>query len=91
MPHPPLVIPDLAIVPSSPSAKYLGAHFDQELRWHVQAQYAVKRGLDWTLQLRRLAKPSSGLSPGQVRRLFIAVALPKMGYALDVWCSPLID
>lgn len=47
--------------------------------------------MDWTLQLRRLAKPSSGLSPGQVRRLFIAVALPKMGYALDVWCSPLID
>lgn len=91
MPHPPLVIPDLAIVPSSPSAKYLGAHFDRELRWHVQAQYAVKRGLDWTLQLRRLAKPSSGLSPGQIRRLFIAVALPKMGYALDVWCSPLID
>lgn len=47
--------------------------------------------MDWTLQLRRLAKPSSGMSPGQVRRLFVAVALPKMGYAIDVWCSPLVD
>ncbi|KAA1475948.1 hypothetical protein DENSPDRAFT_741600, partial [Dentipellis sp. KUC8613] len=37
----------------------------------------------------RLARHSCGLSPAQARRLFIGVALPKMLYAVDVWCVPI--
>ena len=87
--HPSLIIPGLATIQPSSSARYLGVIFDQELRWNVQVQYAAGKGAAWTNQLRRLAKPSFGLKPSQLRQMYIGVAIPKMLYAVDVWCIPI--
>jgi ribonuclease HI len=40
------------------------------------------------MQFRRLTRISTGISIRLMRRLYIAVALPKMTYALDVWYTP---
>ncbi|KNZ71310.1 hypothetical protein J132_00048 [Termitomyces sp. J132] len=36
----------------------------------------------------RLTRSSTGLSPEFMRRLYIAVALPRMMYAAEVWYTP---
>ncbi|KAI0066765.1 hypothetical protein BV25DRAFT_1790450, partial [Artomyces pyxidatus] len=83
-----LVLPAVTIQPSA-TTRYLGVIFDQHLNWKAQTQHAVRKGTVWTEQLRRLARPSTGLTSAYVRRLFIAVAIPKMLYAADVWCTPI--
>jgi len=40
------------------------------------------------MQIRRLARPSWGLTPGNARRLYISVAIPRVLYTIDVWCVP---
>jgi hypothetical protein len=59
-----------------------------ELRWTVQAQKGVATATKWIMQFRRLTRISTGISIRLMRRLYIAVALPKMTYALDVWYTP---
>ena len=41
------------------------------------------------LAFRRLARPSAGIRPRLMRQMFIAVAIPKMAYATDVWYMPI--
>jgi hypothetical protein len=38
---------------------------------------------------RRLAKKSSGVNSKLMRRLYLAVAVPKLTYAADVWYTPI--
>jgi len=40
------------------------------------------------MQIRRLARPSWGLTLGNARRLYISVMIPRVLYAIDVWCAP---
>jgi len=40
------------------------------------------------MQIRRLARPTWGLTPGNARRLYISVAIPRIFYVLDIWCVP---
>jgi ribonuclease HI len=87
IPRPPLHI-DGKTIAASTSAKNLGVIFDQELRWNEQSAKAVAKATKWTLQYRRLAKSNWGLSAETMRRLYISVAIPKLTYALDVWCTP---
>lgn len=76
------------IIPST-SHRYLGVIFDQELRWHQQREAAVAKGAKWTYQFRRLARQSTGVSAKLMKRLYYAVAIPKMTYAADVWFTPI--
>jgi hypothetical protein len=46
------------------------------------------KGSSWTAQIRRLARPSWGLTPALAKRLFIGVATPRILYAFDVWGLP---
>jgi len=80
-----LQLPQRTIEPSS-STKYLGVLVNQALGWKVHQAYAVKKGTKWAALIRRIARPTWGITPKYVRRLYISVALPRVLYAADVWC-----
>ena len=88
--NPPLTLPHRIIEPSD-STKYLGVIVDRHLNWKAQQSYAVEKGAKWAAQIRRLARPSWGITPKHAKRLYISVALPRILYALDVWCIPTDD
>lgn len=85
--NPALHLPRRSIQPVD-HAKYLGVIFDRNLNWKVQQAYAVEKGTKWATQIRRLARPTWGITPKYARRLFISVALPRMLYSIDVWYAP---
>ena len=82
----PLRLPQIVVQPTE-STKYLGVVFDQNLNWKEQHACAVRKGTSWAMQIRRLARPTWGLSPGNARRLYISIAIPRIIYAIDVWCG----
>ena len=86
--RPPLVLPSVTIEPTS-SAKYLGITLDQNLNWGPQLAQVRGKGSKWTAQIRRLTRPSWGLTPRGARKIYVSVALPRVLYGLDVWCMPL--
>ena len=85
--RPDLILPDVTIKPTE-STKYLGIMIDQYLNWKAQHAYTIEKGTKWSTQIRRIAKPSWGVTPKYARRLFIGVALPRILYGVDVWCGP---
>ena len=87
LPRPALSLPNAIIEPTS-SAKYLGIILDQNLNWKEQLAYVTGKGSAWAAQIRRLARPSWGLTPRAARKLYIGVALPRTLYGLDIWCYP---
>jgi ribonuclease HI/exonuclease III len=70
------------------SYKYLGVQIDAQLRWSEQSQRTTANATKWLLQFRRLTRPSTGVGSKLMRRLYLAVALPKIAYGLDIWYSP---
>ena len=86
--RPPLVLPDVTITPTA-SAKYLGIILDQHLNWAPQLAQVRGKGSNWAAQIRRLARPSWGLTPKGARKLYVSVALPRILYGIDIWCTPL--
>ena len=89
-PRPNLHLHDAVIRPSL-THKYLGIIFDQELRWREQAEHAAATAAKWTLQFRRLMRPSTSIRSKFMRQLYCAVAIPKFTYAADVWYTPVIQ
>jgi ribonuclease HI len=86
--RPSLVLPEVTITPTQ-STKYLGIILDQNLNWKPQLAQIRGKGSTWTAQIKRLTRPTWGLTPKGARKLFISVALPRTLYGLDVWCTPL--
>jgi ribonuclease HI/exonuclease III len=88
----PLIKPPLMVsgqvITEVQSYKYLGIQIDTQLRWKEQVQRAVSNATKWLLQYRRLTKPSTGTNAKLMRQLYIAVALPKITYGLDIWYTP---
>ena len=84
----PLTLPSGEIKPA-PSTKYLGVMLDQHLNWKAQHAYAIEKGTKWAAQIRRIARPTWGITPNYARRLYISVALPKIMYGADLWCHPM--
>ncbi|KAJ3486122.1 hypothetical protein NLI96_g4454 [Meripilus lineatus] len=70
--------------------KFLGVYLDQELRFKEHAAYALSKGMTWVNQLRRLTKITTGMQPRYARQLYLAVAIPKMLYAAEIFCAPTI-
>jgi ribonuclease HI len=70
------------------STKYLGVYMDQHLSWNTHIAHAIKKGTNWSTQIRRVAAPSWGLTPKHAQKMFIAVAIPKILYTVDVWGTP---
>ena len=84
---PTLQLPTRSVQPVE-STKYLGVYFDRSLKWKVQQAHAVEKWTKWAAQIRRLARPSWGITPKYAKKLFTSVAIPKVLYAIDVWCTP---
>jgi Reverse transcriptase (RNA-dependent DNA polymerase) len=82
-----LELPSTTLLPSV-SMKYLGLIIDQHLNWNAQHAHAISKGSKWASQIRRIARPSWGIMPKYVRRLYISVALPRILYSTDIWCGP---
>ena len=70
------------------SYKYLGVIIDNQLRWNEQAKRATANTTKWLLQFRRLTRASTGVRNRLMRQLYLAVALPKITYGLEVWYVP---
>ena len=85
--------PDLhlhgAVIKPSPTHKYLGVIFDQELRWREQVECVTGMAAKWTLCFHRLMKSSFGIWSRLMRQLYHAVAIPQFTYAADVWYTPI--
>ena len=76
------------VVQEVDSYKYLGVQIDSQLRWKEQAQRATANATKWILQYRRLTRPSTGVRSKLMRQLYLAVALPKITYGIDIWYTP---
>ena len=86
--RPPLMLPDVTVDPS-PNAKYLGIILDQHLNWAPQLAQVHGKGVKWVSQIRRLARPTWGLTPKAAKKLFVSVALLWILYGIDILCTPL--
>ena len=86
--RPSLALPGITLDPT-PNAKYLGIILDQHLNWGPQLAQVRGKGSKWASQIRRLARPSWGLTPKAAKKLYVSVALPRILYGIDVWCTPL--
>jgi len=71
--------------------KYLGVYIDRNLSFKRHAEEATAKGAQYVALLNRVARTSKGLSGELVRRLYIAVVIPKMTYASPVWFRPIRD
>jgi len=77
-----------SIICSTPTHWFLGVIVDQELRWNVQVDHTVAKGMAYVFQLCRLSSTAKGLSLRLMRQLYQAITLPKMLYAADLWFTP---
>ena len=68
--------------------KFLGIQIDRELRWKEQVAAAIGKGREWLRQRKRLAKMFGGISSQQLRRLYLAVVVPRMLYGADMFLGP---
>jgi hypothetical protein len=78
-----LTLPSGEIQPT-PSTKYLGVMLDQHLNWKAQHAYAIEKGTKWAAQICRIARPTWGITPKYVWRLYISIALPRIMYGMDL-------
>lgn len=88
--RPPITIDGRVITPQK-TYKFLGLILDQELRYKEHAAYATAKGTKWISQFRRLTKVTTGMPPRYARQLYLAVAVPRMLYAADVFCPPRVS
>ena len=77
IPRPSLTLLSTTLTPTK-STKYLGIVIDQNLNWKAQHAHAIEKGSKWASQVRRIARPSWGITPKYARRLYISVALPRI-------------
>jgi len=70
------------------STRLLGVEIDQTLHWRHHVQHAVKKGTALLATINRLTGPSFGLPAPYVHRLFMAIVIPKVEYALPEWYTP---
>src|ERR1700678_1772183 len=87
MNRPPLAL-EGQVVQEVESYKYLGVQINARLQWKEQAQQAKANATKWILQSRRLTRPSTGVRAKLMRQLYLAVALPKITYGIDIWYTP---
>ena len=76
-------------IPSRQCITLLGVQIDNELRWKQQGAVSIKKGQDWIIQFGRLSRASKGIATKYMRQLYIAVALPRMLYAADIFLPPM--
>ncbi|KAG9227364.1 hypothetical protein CCMSSC00406_0004097 [Pleurotus cornucopiae] len=68
--------------------KLLGVLLDEHLRWKEQTAAALSKTIQWINVFKRLGRVGGGISSRFLQQLYLAVAIPKLTYALDVWYTP---
>src|SRR5271170_23168 len=63
-------------IPPSKEGKYLGVIFDQDLKFRVHTNQAIKKGTQFGLAIGSIARATWGASYQNLRRLFTAVTAP---------------
>lgn len=86
-PRPPLTLNGFTIQPST-SHKFLGVILDDELRFHEHANYAYGKGTSYLGQTQRIAKQQKGIRGKVSRMLYASVVIPRVCYAMEIWCNP---
>jgi hypothetical protein len=76
------------VIPSKLCVVFLGVRIDRELRWKEQGVRAIAKGQEWLARMGRLARVSRGVATPLLHRLYIAVALPRIMYAADIFLNP---
>ncbi|KAI0037507.1 hypothetical protein FA95DRAFT_1506897, partial [Auriscalpium vulgare] len=87
VPCPPITIQGNRI-DSTASHKFLGVILDRQLRFHEHVAHALRKGTKWVNTFRRFTRPSRGISTRYMRQFYLAVAIPKMLYAADIFLIP---
>ncbi|KAF9051978.1 hypothetical protein BJ165DRAFT_1333533, partial [Panaeolus papilionaceus] len=87
MDRPPLRLRRHIIQPTT-HAKFLGIIIDQDLRWKKQNAAVVGKTAEWIGKFSRIAKQKGGVAYKNIRRLFEAVAMPRILYGIDVFHPP---
>ena len=72
-------------VKAATTYRFLGVLFDPKLRWKAQREKAARSATTWINLVKRLSRTASGVSAGGMRQLYLAVAVPKITYAAEVW------
>src|SRR6266540_1730281 len=80
--------PDTKQIQAVNNFKYLGIRINAQLNWKEQAQRSTANATSWIMQYRRLTRPQTGVGGRLMRRLYLAVALPKIMYGIDTWYTP---
>lgn len=75
-------------ISASTSHKFLGVILDDELRFKEHATYAYGRGASYLGQTYRIAKQQKGVRAKVTRMLYSSVVIPRMCYAIEIWCNP---
>jgi ribonuclease HI len=68
--------------------KILGVMIDSKLTWRHHHDLVQERALKWTALFCRLNRTTKGLPMELGRRLYIAVAIPRITYAAEIWYTP---
>ena len=89
VPRPSITIQGHCVEPQR-SCKFLGVIIDKELRFKEHAAYAIAKGTKYVLASGRMSRTTKGLKGRLMKRLFEAVAIPKMLYAIDTWGTELL-
>ncbi|KAJ7092507.1 hypothetical protein C8R43DRAFT_824768, partial [Mycena crocata] len=65
-----------------------GVWIDEALTWKEQGAAALAKGHEWLVNFRRLACVSGGVGATYIRRLYRAIAVPRMFYGAEIFLAP---
>ena len=61
---------------------------DQHLAWNTHIAHILKKGANWSSQIRQAVAPSWELTLKYAHKMYCSVAIPRILYMADVWGVP---
>ncbi|KAJ7198264.1 hypothetical protein GGX14DRAFT_305650, partial [Mycena pura] len=72
----------------SKAVKLVGVWLDEDLSFKVQGAAMVAKGNEWVAAFQRIAQVSKGVALKYIRRLYLAICLPRVFYGAEVALAP---
>ena len=70
---------------AKPYTKLLGVLLNSKLTWKAQHEKVREKAIKWMATFKQFTKAASGIHMRDARKLYNAVAVPKISYAADLW------